>query len=155
MLRNTAGKMPLVQQIDHLALLPSCSNHPPPSYPQDSLHISTSRVLMANKPTSLPTTHTTSEPPTMTAEKSSSGFVKLCAFIDAVAKLLIAGALIGILVVLVQLSNSIDNNIKGRGSFSVRVSDSNPLRIVPAYSQYFTVNMQSSVSSPLYFKAVN
>jgi hypothetical protein len=113
---------------------------------------------MANEPTSLPTTHTSSEPPTMTAEKSSSGFLKLCAFIDAVAKLLIAGALIGILVVLVQLSNSIDNNIKGRESFSVRVwqrSDSNPLRIVPAYGQQFSINMQSSVSSPLYFKAVN
>ncbi|KAM0490140.1 hypothetical protein ACHAP8_011866 [Fusarium lateritium] len=113
---------------------------------------------MADKSTSPATAHTSVEPPTMTAEKSSSGFVKFCAFVDAIAKLLIAGALIGILVVLVQLNHSIDNNIEGRESFSVRVwqrSDSNPLRIVPAYGQEFSVNMQNSVSSPLYFKAVN
>ncbi|RGP79054.1 hypothetical protein FLONG3_2960 [Fusarium longipes] len=114
---------------------------------------------MADKSTfSQPDTNTRVEPPTMTVEKSSSGFVKFCAFVDVVAKLLMAGALIGILIVLVQLNGSLDKIIKGRANLSVRVwqaADSNPLRIVPAYSQQFSVDMQNSVSSPLYFKVVD
>lgn len=101
-------------------------------------------------------TNTAVETPTMTPDKSSSGFLKLCAFIDVVAKLLIAGALIGILVVMVQFSSSIDNILKGRESLSVKVwSGDGALRITPAYSQAFQVNMQNSFSSPIYFKAVN
>jgi hypothetical protein len=114
---------------------------------------------MADKATfSPPNTNTNVEPPTMTVEKSSSGFLKFCAFIDVIAKLLMAGALIGILVVLVQLSGSVDKIIEGRESFSVRVwqgSDSSPLRILPAYGQEFSVNMQNSFNSPLYFKVVD
>ncbi|UZP45373.1 hypothetical protein NXS19_013185 [Fusarium pseudograminearum] len=98
----------------NIALHPG--DHPPASYRPNSLV----SILMADK--SNTNANTNIEPPTMTAEKSSSGFVKFCAFIDAIAKLLIAGALIGILVVLVKLHASIDNNIKGRESFSVRES---------------------------------
>lgn len=93
----------------------------------------------------------------MTVEKPSSGFFKFCAFVDVVAKLLLAGALIGILVVLVQLSSSLNKIIDGDESLSIRVwsLDSSPLRIMPAYSQDFRVNMQNSFGSPLYFKVVD
>lgn len=110
-------------------------------------------VLMADKPTTAPQTPTIS---TMTtAEKSSSGFLKVIAFFDLVVKLAAAGALIGILVLLVQFNNNIDKLFNGSRSLPVRVSDAAPLRIMPGYSGTFDVRMTNNAADPVWFKVDN
>ncbi|KAH7212311.1 hypothetical protein DER44DRAFT_808122 [Fusarium oxysporum] len=110
-------------------------------------------VLMADKPTTAPQTSTIS---TMTtAEKSSSGFLKVIAFFDLVVKLAATGALIGILVLLVQFNNNIDKLFNGSRSLPVRVSDAAPLRIMPGYSGTFDVRMTNNANDPVWFKVDN
>ncbi|EWZ01473.1 hypothetical protein FOQG_02924 [Fusarium oxysporum f. sp. raphani 54005] len=108
---------------------------------------------MADKPTTAPQTSTI---PTMTtAEKSSSGFLKVIAFFDLVVKLAATGALIGILVLLVQFNNNIDKLFNGSRSLPVRVSDAAPLRIMPGYSGTFDVRMTNNANDPVWFKVDN
>ncbi|EGU82044.1 hypothetical protein FOXB_07447 [Fusarium oxysporum f. sp. conglutinans Fo5176] len=110
-------------------------------------------VLMADKPTTAPQTSTI---PTMTtAEKSSSGFLKVIAFFDLIVKLAATGALIGILVLLVQFNNNIDKLFNGSRSLPVRVSDAAPLRIMPGYSGTFDVRMTNNANDPVWFKVDN
>ncbi|KAF5553813.1 hypothetical protein FMEXI_2247 [Fusarium mexicanum] len=110
-------------------------------------------VLMADKPTTAPQASTT---PTMTtAEKSSSGFLKVIAFFDLVIKLAATGALIGILVLLVQFNSNFEKLFNGSKSLPVRVSDAAPLRIMPGYSGTFDVRMTNSASNPVWFKVDN
>jgi ABC-type transport system involved in cytochrome c biogenesis permease subunit len=110
-------------------------------------------VLMADKPTTAPQTSTI---PTMTAaEKSSSSFLKVIAFFDLVVKLAATGALIGILVLLVQFNNNIDKLFNGSRSLPVRVSDAAPLRIMPGYSGTFDVRMTNNANDPVWFKVDN
>ncbi|KAF4958018.1 hypothetical protein FGADI_2703 [Fusarium gaditjirri] len=110
-------------------------------------------VLMADKPTTAPQTPTI---PTMTTtEKSSSGFLKVIAFFDLVVKLAATGALIGILVLLVQFNSNINKLFNGSRSLPVRVSDAAPLRIMPGYSGTFDVRMTNNANDPVWFKVDN
>jgi hypothetical protein len=89
----------------------------------------------------------------MTTEKHSSGFLKFMAFLDLVVKLAATGALFGILVLLLQLNGKFDKMLDGTESLRIRLSDANPLRIVPAYSSEFQVQMTNSQNNPVWFKA--
>ncbi|KAF4958500.1 hypothetical protein FSARC_11001 [Fusarium sarcochroum] len=97
-------------------------------------------------------------PPTMTTttEKNSSGFLKFLAFLDVLVKLAGVGALIGILVLLVQFNNKFDKILSGDDVFRVRLDQgaySNPVRVAPASSNSFDVNMINGQSNPVWFKA--
>lgn len=95
----------------------------------------------------------TDTPSNMTTEKQSSGFLKLMAFLDLVVKLAATGALFGILVLLLQLNGKFDKVLDGTEALRIRLSDANPLRIVPAYSSQFEVQMTNNQNNPVWFKA--
>lgn len=75
------------------------------------------------------------------------------AFLDLVVKLAATGALFGILVLLLQLNGKFDKVLDGTEALRIRLSDANPLRIVPAYSSQFEVQMTNNQNNPVWFKA--
>ncbi|KAJ4247789.1 hypothetical protein NW762_012998 [Fusarium torreyae] len=114
---------------------------------------------MAEKPT-----YSTPNPPlpddvprTMTAtNEKSSAFLKFVAFLDVLVKLAGVGALIGILVMLVKFNNKFDKILGAEEVFRVRIDQpayGSPLRIAPASSNSFDVNMINGQSNPVWFKA--
>ncbi|KAF5980393.1 hypothetical protein FBULB1_5240 [Fusarium bulbicola] len=140
--QTSLGSVAVVSARVFLICLSTCS-------PSNTAYL----VLVADKPTTAPQASTT---PTMTtAEKSSSGFLKVIAFFDLVVKLAATGALIGILVLLVQFNSNFEKLFNGSKSLPVRVSDAAPLRIMPGYSGTFDVRMTNSASNPVWFKVDN
>ncbi|KAF4339227.1 hypothetical protein FBEOM_6847 [Fusarium beomiforme] len=107
---------------------------------------------MADKSTTAPQTSTTT---TMTAEKQSSSFLKVIAFFDLIVKLAATGALIGILIMLVQFNNNFKKLFNGDRSLPVRLSDAAPLQVRPAYGSYFDVQMTNNANNPVWFKVDN
>ncbi|KAM0355209.1 hypothetical protein ACHAPU_001075 [Fusarium lateritium] len=88
----------------------------------------------------------------MTTENKSSGFLKFIAFLDLVVKLAATGALIGILVMLVKFNGKFDKILNGREIFQIRISDF-PIRILPAYTSQFQVQMTNNANNPVWFHA--
>ncbi|KAF9766218.1 hypothetical protein IL306_001400 [Fusarium sp. DS 682] len=91
----------------------------------------------------------------MTTEKQSSGFLKVIAFFDLLVKLAATGALIGILIMLVQFNNNFKKLFNGDRSLPIRISDGAPLRVAPAYASSFDVHMTNNAKNPVWFKVDN
>ncbi|KAF5027160.1 hypothetical protein F66182_733 [Fusarium sp. NRRL 66182] len=94
----------------------------------------------------------------MTTEKNSSGFLKFIAFLDLIVKLLAAGALIGILVILVNLNNRLINITNGDEAVRVLVSmlpNVSPLRVAPTFGQTFDFEMTNGPNNPASFRVDN
>ncbi|KAF4456763.1 hypothetical protein F53441_1199 [Fusarium austroafricanum] len=110
-------------------------------------------IFMVDKSTNAPPA--SDVPSTMATEKQSSGFLKFIAFLDLFVKLAMAGALIGILVVMVQFNSKFEKFMNGDKSFPIRVSEGTPLRIVPGYASAFDVHMTNNANNPVWFKTNN
>ncbi|KAF4986150.1 hypothetical protein FDECE_16105 [Fusarium decemcellulare] len=98
----------------------------------------------------------------MTKESSSSGFMKVIAFFDLLVKMAAAGALIGILVLLVQINGHIKDIASGEEVVRVSLLDSTPINVAMqpgngggSFSVSVVDAAGDSLGNPLYIRSAD